>query len=106
MPVTDLKRAIHTIGVKQSRTRVGQVDMPDIIGSFRHANAIRLAVRGVAAEQTQLDGRGVFGKEREIRASSIPCGAEWIWLSWPGFHVITKCLKCSCSIIDWGTPSL
>src|SRR5262245_23985536 len=99
MPVPNLERAVHPIRIKQSRTRLGQVDVPDVIGSFRQTNAIRQAFRIVEAEQTQFDGRGVFGKEREIRASSIPGGAKRIWLSWQCLHMITKCLKWSCSII-------
>ena len=50
--------AVHAVGIYCSRSRVGQIAVPDLIGVFRQFNSLDF-LRSILIEQTQFDFRGV-----------------------------------------------
>ena len=64
--------AMHPVRVAQSRSRTGEIAVPDLIGRF----AQRQRAHPRALEDAQFDRFGVRRKEREVDAASVPTGAE------------------------------
>src|SRR4029453_9646052 len=77
---------VNPVTIELPGTEARQVDVPDLVGVLRQANAggSPPAVRSV--KQAQFDLGGVLRKEREIHAAAIPGGAERVRLSKPHVH--------------------
>src|ERR1700704_3624261 len=74
-------RLVGTIGaitVDQAGARIGQIAVPDLVGVFRHLEALDLAPPR-RVEQAELELGGVSGKDGEVDAESVPGGAQRIW---------------------------
>ena len=72
--------AIHAVAIELSGLHPLQIAMPDLIGSMRQADALRLMpARGL--EQAEIDGTRMGRKQREIHAAAVPRRAEWIGLA-------------------------
>src|SRR4029077_11032833 len=59
----------------QSGARIGQIAVPDLVGAFRHLEALDLAPSR-RIEQAELEPGGVGGKDGEIGAEAVPGGAQ------------------------------
>src|SRR5262249_55548724 len=79
-------RSVNAVAVALPGARFRQVDVPDLRGLFRHANAGDFFVAVRPVEQAQLDAGGVLREEREIDPGPIPGGAERVRLSRPYSH--------------------
>ena len=66
---------VNAIAVKQPRSCVRQVTMPDLIGLLAQRNALDLAA-AFRVEQAQLDTFGVLGKQPEVHAFPVPGRAQ------------------------------
>ena len=77
MAVLRLVRAIGAITVDQPGARIGQIAVPDLVGAFRHLEALDLAPSR-RIEQAELEPGGVGGKDGEIGAEPVPGGAQRI----------------------------
>ena len=74
MSLGGLVRTMYSIAVEKSGTSLGQIGVPDIIGTLRHVDALDLAA-ALRVEQAQLDALGILGEEREVDAGAVPRGA-------------------------------
>ena len=77
MAVLRLVGTIRAITVDQAGARIGQIAVPDLVGAFRHLEALDLAP-GRRIEQAELELRGVGGEDGEIGAEPVPGGAQRI----------------------------
>ena len=73
-PAVRIIGTVDTVTVKEPRTRLRQIGMPDVIGLLLNVEPCHL-VRTSWIEETQLDSLGMLGEEREIDSSPIPGGA-------------------------------
>jgi hypothetical protein len=67
-------RTVHAVAVQQSRPRFWQVAMPHLISLFWKLYAVQFAP-SLGVEKADFNLLGVFGKDREIDAFTIPRGA-------------------------------
>ena len=67
--------AVHAIAVKLAGSDVRKIDVPDVVGAFRHRDALGLAL-ALAVEQAQFDLGGIGGKQREIGSAPVPGRTE------------------------------
>src|SRR5712672_188645 len=67
---------ICAIAVGQSRRRIRQIAVPDLVGVFRHCIA-RDLVPPRRLEQAQVDPFGMCGEHREIDTKPVPGRPEW-----------------------------
>src|ERR1700751_1035293 len=75
MTVRRIERAVHAVAVKQVRTGIRQINVPDLVGVFRKRDP-RLLMTAGSIEQAQLDVLGVSRKNREVDALAVPRGPE------------------------------
>jgi hypothetical protein len=78
MPVLGLVRAMDSVAVGKSRSRLGQVDVPHLIGVLLHADAMALPPGILGIEEAKVDGRRVLAEEGEVHSRPVPRGAERI----------------------------
>ena len=81
-----LVRAVDPVAVELPRQDLGQVNMPDLVGPFRHRQTLRRLRRVDRVEETELDLGGILRKEGEIDALAVPGRPEWIRIPWPYAH--------------------
>lgn len=82
MPFLGLIRAVNAIAVESSRTNIGQIAVPDLIGVFGQFDTGGF-LAAVGAEQAQLDPLRVGGKQGKIGARTIKGGAQRMWGTGP-----------------------
>ena len=85
MPLFRLIRAVNAIAVAQPRSRLREIDMPDVIRAFRDGNSGDFLRAVAIIEQAEFHAARMFGKEGEIHAPAIPCRAERRRFSRPRF---------------------
>ena len=75
VPLLGLVRAPDAVAVKLAQAGVGQVAVPDLVGTLGQRQPLGLALAG-GIEQAQFDFFRMCGKHREIDPQSIPGGAQ------------------------------
>ena len=78
--------SVDPVAVELSGLDVGQVGVPDLIGLFAQADALRLRRRLGRIEQAQFHFGGVLGEEREVNSLPVPRCAQRKGLPWPYSH--------------------
>src|SRR5712692_11406139 len=63
--------SVHPVAIELPRAYARQVDVPDLIGLFRHADSRDFSVAVRPIKQAQLDLGGVLRKEREVNSGSV-----------------------------------
>jgi len=58
------------------RARLGQIDVPDLVGVLLHADALALPARILRLEQAELHCSRVLAEEGEVDPGSVPRGAK------------------------------
>ena len=76
MPVLGFEGPLDAVAVRQTRARLGEVDVPDLVGVLLHPDALTLPPRILRVEQTELYRGRVLAEEGEIDSGPIPRGAE------------------------------
>ena len=69
--VLGIVRAVDAVAVDLSRAGVGQITVPDLIGTGRQQDARNFA-RRVGVEQAQFNRRGMRRKQRKVDAAAVP----------------------------------
>ena len=69
---------------------IGQVAVPDHVGLLEERDRDGFRFRIQRIEEAKLYARGMFGKNGEVDADAIPCGAEWIRRPWPDANVVLR----------------
>src|SRR5206468_8703284 len=64
-------RTVNAITVQEPRPRLGQVAVPDAVGSLGKRKALELAATA-RIEDGQLDGGGMRRVQREVHALAVP----------------------------------
>jgi hypothetical protein len=75
MAIGGIVGPVNAVAVKQARTGIRQISVPDLVGIFRKHDA-RLLMAAGAIEQAQLDLLGMRRKDREIDALTVPSGPK------------------------------
>ncbi len=68
---------MYAVAVDQTRMRVRQVTMVDLVGVFRQLDPFEFFLAG-GVEDAQLDLGGVRRKDGEVHAQAVPGGAEGV----------------------------
>src|SRR5262249_19476841 len=71
-------RTVHSISIELAWPHVGEITMPDLVGSLANVDAERFDGVMFAIEETELDTRRVLGGDREVDALAVPGCAERI----------------------------
>src|SRR5215470_13038112 len=77
MPLIGLIGTVHPITVALSRLDIGEMNMPDVVRAFRQHKPYALAL-SCFIEHAKLDLLGMRGEQREVRATTVGSGPEWI----------------------------
>ena len=88
MTVLRIIGSVGTVAVNQTKARIGEIAVPDLVGAFRQIEARDFAPAG-RIEQTKLDSLGMRREDRKIGAESVPGGAKWIGRA--AIQLIWKC---------------
>src|SRR5262249_3345813 len=67
--------AMHAVAIELAGHYALEVAVPDLVGSQRQADAVRL-VRPVGLEQAEVDGARMSRKQREVDATTVPGRAQ------------------------------
>src|SRR6266404_548883 len=82
MAIGGIEGPVNPVAVKQARTGIRQIGVPDLVGVFRKHDA-RLLMAAGAIEQAQLDLLGMRRKDREVDAFTVPSGPKRVWATRP-----------------------
>ena len=74
MTVLGAVRPMRAIAVNQACSRIGEVAVPDFVGTFRKIETRNFAA-AARIEQTKLDTLGVCRKYCKVCSEAIPSGA-------------------------------
>src|SRR5215470_9553413 len=75
MPFIWRVRAMHAVAVKLAGLYALKIAVPDLVGSLRQAEALRL-MPAVVLEQAEIHGARMGRKQGEINAAAVPGCAE------------------------------
>ena len=78
---------VHAVAVELARADVGQVTVPDEVGSLAQRDALRFEGIVRLLEQAEVHGLGVLGEDREVHALAVPRGPLRIGVPRPHPHL-------------------
>src|SRR5262249_31983362 len=78
MPVLRLEGAVHAIAVGLPGARLGEVDVPDLVGVLLHADALAFTPWVLRVEEAEVDRCPVLAEEGEVDPRPVPGGAKGI----------------------------
>ncbi len=82
MAIGGIVGPVNAVAVKQARTGIRQIGVPDFVSIFRKHDP-RLLMAAGAIEQAQLDLLGMGRKDREVDALTVPSGPKRVWATRP-----------------------
>ena len=68
--------AVDPVAVEQAWARLGQIDVPDLVGVLGDGDAANLALRDSRVEEAEIDRGRVFAEKGEVDAGAVPGGAR------------------------------
>ena len=80
-------RPVHAIAVELAGRDVGQIAVPDLIGVFRHQDAMRRPRLPTWSEQTEFHARCMLGEEGEVDPAAVPRRPQRIGSPRPYSHI-------------------
>ncbi len=82
VPGIGIVRTVDTVAVQLSRSDIGKVRMPDLVGVLPQGQACDLAASALV-EEAEFDRHGVCREEGEVGSTSIPHRPEGIGIAGP-----------------------